>query len=200
MDVSKKSSCDGLRETLNTKGIDSIDILIANAGIAPSRSSLLETTDEDMNSAFQTNVNGSMFTAQVLHDLVCASSGKLFVMVSSIMGSVYETSSPFAASYRVSKAALNMVSMMLAHEAPVQNSGGRVVVLHPGWVNTDMGSSAGRTPPLSVEQSVSGISSVIESALSVQFVESTEPSDPVSRALKSNGCVYASYAGELINW
>ncbi len=66
------------------------------------------------------------------------------------MGSVAETTSGVATIYRSSKAALNMVSKSLSVDLAPR--GITVVVLHPGWVRTDMGGpNALVTPGESVE-------------------------------------------------
>ncbi|KAM9471246.1 C-signal-like [Clarias gariepinus] len=63
-------------------------------------------------------------------------------------------------SYRVSKAGLNMVMRCLAVD--LQDDGILCAVVHPGWVQTDMG---GEKAPLTPEESVSSLLAVI-SALS----------------------------------
>merc|ERR1719468_379830 len=59
------------------------------------------------------------------------------------------------ASYRISKAALNMAMRCFAGE--LCDKGFIFASVNPGHVATDMGSTKGRKPPLTVEQSVSGI-------------------------------------------
>ncbi|XP_069580924.1 C-signal [Brachyistius frenatus] len=58
--------------------------------------------------------------------------------------------------YRTSKSALNMVSRSMAVD--LQPDGILCMVIHPGWVRTDMG---GSQAPLSAEESISAILSVI---------------------------------------
>jgi NAD(P)-dependent dehydrogenase (short-subunit alcohol dehydrogenase family) len=65
------------------------------------------------------------------------------------MGSLADNSSGGAYAYRVSKAALNMASVNLARE--LEGDGLISVVLHPGWVKTDMG---GPNAPLGIEEAV----------------------------------------------
>ena len=60
-------------------------------------------------------------------------------------------------SYNSSKAALNMVTRMLAFD--LQEAGIAVRAIHPGWVQTDMGGPNAALTPM---QSVSGIRSVID--------------------------------------
>ncbi|NXY39526.1 GSFK dehydrogenase, partial [Pomatorhinus ruficollis] len=64
-------------------------------------------------------------------------------------------------SYRCSKAALNMLSK--CQSLAYKEHGILCVALHPGWVQTDLGSSAGHTPPVTVDDSVQGMLKVISS-------------------------------------
>ena len=75
--------------------------------------------------------------------------------ISSRMGSIDDSSGGYVA-YRASKAALNAAWRALAlgwRERPVT-----LVLLHPGWVRTDMG---GAQAPVPVGESVAGMRRVI---------------------------------------
>ncbi|XP_009984155.1 PREDICTED: uncharacterized oxidoreductase C663.06c-like, partial [Tauraco erythrolophus] len=58
-------------------------------------------------------------------------------------------------SYRCSKAALNMLTRCQA--LGYREHGVLCAVLHPGWVQTDMGNSVGERPPVMVDTSVRGM-------------------------------------------
>ena len=75
--------------------------------------------------------------------------------ISSGMGSISITkaTSTYAPSYRCSKAALNMLTTCFAKDFP----GTSFATVHPGWVQTDMGGSGGRTADIGVEESARGI-------------------------------------------
>ena len=51
-------------------------------------------------------------------------------------------------SYRCSKAAVNMLTVCFANQFPDVS----FALVHPGWVQTDMGGSAGRTADIGVEE------------------------------------------------
>jgi NAD(P)-dependent dehydrogenase (short-subunit alcohol dehydrogenase family) len=63
----------------------------------------------------------------------------------------------FNVAYRASKAALNKIGQCLADD--LKPEGIAVVVLHPGWVRTDMG---GPDATLSVEESAAGVLRVVD--------------------------------------
>ena len=77
--------------------------------------------------------------------------------ISSRLGSIVENTSGGHYLYRSSKAALNMVMKSLAVD--IADKGLTVVVLHPGWVRTDMGGPSALIDP---EQSVAGMRQVID--------------------------------------
>jgi NAD(P)-dependent dehydrogenase (short-subunit alcohol dehydrogenase family) len=79
-------------------------------------------------------------------------SGKKLVHVTSGMGSIGDNASGGFYAYRMSKAALNMMSRCLA--ADLRGEGIVSVVINPGWVQTDMG---GSSAPTTVQDSVAGI-------------------------------------------
>ena len=73
------------------------------------------------------------------------------------MGSIADNTSGHAYVYRSSKAALNAVNMSLSHD--LRGRGITAVVLHPGWVKTDMG---GSNAPTETPASISGMRKVID--------------------------------------
>ena len=87
------------------------------------------------------------------------------------MGSIADCHSGRSYAYRASKTALNMFTAAARNE--LQNSGIRSVLLHPGWVKTDMG---GQNAPVDVMTSVAGMLEQIHSTSiehSGRFVEYT---------------------------
>jgi NAD(P)-dependent dehydrogenase (short-subunit alcohol dehydrogenase family) len=78
-------------------------------------------------------------------------------MITSLMGSIEDCMSGRSYAYRASKTALNMFTTAMKSE--LQAQGVSVVLVHPGWVETDMG---GPNAPLEVTESVSGILARIE--------------------------------------
>ena len=146
MDVRSKEQISSVIQT-----IDSLDLLINNAGIADGRWQSI--SEIDMEHALEVlNVNAVspvLVTQQALPKL---SNQSKVVMVSSLMGSISDCQSGRSYAYRASKTALNMFSMAMKNE--LEEMGTSLLILHPGWVETDMG---GPNAPLSTKESVSGI-------------------------------------------
>jgi NAD(P)-dependent dehydrogenase (short-subunit alcohol dehydrogenase family) len=100
--------------------------------------------------------------------------GGTVVFMTSILGSLANATG-VAELYSSTKAALNMLAIGFArrHEAL------RVILMHPGWVRTEMG---GENAPLDVPTSVKGMAEVIAAQDG------------------GKGLVYLDYAGKTIAW
>ena len=154
LDVTDAASVAGLAERLD--GV-AIDILINNAGMLNRTDSTLDTLDfEVMERSFQVNSLGPLRVTQALLPNLRAGEGKTVVNITSRMGSIEQTNGgPY--SYRTSKAALNIINKIISAE--LADEGFVNIVMHPGWVRTDMG---GESATLSKTESVSGMLGVIE--------------------------------------
>lgn len=97
----------------------------------------LTTVDE----AFQTNVLGAWRVVQATLPLLRASPAGRIVNVSSGAGALTDMGGGTPA-YRISKAALNALTKILAAE--LHGDGILVNAICPGWVATDMGGPGGR--------------------------------------------------------
>ena len=86
--------------------------------------------------AFDTNALGALRVVRALLAPLRAARGKI-VLLTSRMGSIGDNTQGRAYPYRMSKAALDMAGKNLALElAP---DGVACVLVHPGWVRTDLG-------------------------------------------------------------
>jgi NAD(P)-dependent dehydrogenase (short-subunit alcohol dehydrogenase family) len=143
------SDGDNVAALANELDGESIDILINNAGIL--RSDNLESVDYDvMLEQYCVNTLGPLRVTKALlpnlHD------GSKVAIVSSRVGSIEDNSSGNNYGYRVSKTAVNMVGMNLSHD--LKPKGIAVILLHPGYVRTDMTGGSGGTSP---EDSAKGL-------------------------------------------
>jgi len=154
LDVTDPESISALADSL--KDVQ-IDILLNNAGVRGDRSATLDTLDFDrIEHTFAVNTFGPMRVTQALYKNMQRSDTKKIIQISSIMGSI-QNSGGGDYDYRASKTALNMLNKSLAAELAA--AGYISVVLHPGWVKTDLGGANAR---LTTTESVTGMIEVIE--------------------------------------
>jgi NAD(P)-dependent dehydrogenase (short-subunit alcohol dehydrogenase family) len=129
-----------------------LDILINNAGILPDEDkSALTVKKETVLEVFKTNTLGPFTLIQRFLPLLTKSKAGKIINVSSGMGSLTEMGGGYPA-YRISKAALNSLTLILASELDGTNISVNSVC--PGWVKTDMG---GRNAARTVAEGASGI-------------------------------------------
>jgi NAD(P)-dependent dehydrogenase (short-subunit alcohol dehydrogenase family) len=114
------------------------DILVNNAGILVDRrgASVLDVPVETMRATFETNSYAPLQISQALVPLMRERGYGRIVNVSSGLGQL-ESIGDGTPAYRASKAALNVLTLMLA--AATKGSGILVNSMCPGWVRTDMG-------------------------------------------------------------
>ena len=154
LDVTDPAQVRSLARALKS---EAVDLLISNAGIyGPRKENFGRVDTEAWHQVFRTNVMGPMMVAGALADHVARSERKTIVALTSMMGSITENRSGGSYIYRSSKAALNMVMKGLSLSLKSRKIS--VVMLHPGWVRTDMG---GASAHLGVEESVTAMRRVI---------------------------------------
>lgn len=153
-----------------------IDLLLNNAGIYGNRDGALKISDFDTYlDVLHVNSVAPMKVALAFLPQVQAAKGKI-ATISSRMGSI-ETSGGGSYVYRASKAAINAAMHNLALD--IKSAGVTVIVLHPGWVKTDMG---GQGADIDVQTSAAGLQKTIDGA-----------------ALKDTG-KFLNYDGSEIPW
>lgn len=129
-----------------------IDLLFANAGMMnPSTRAFGGAANADMQLEMTVNSIAPLALVEAFADQVAASELKVIALQSSRMGSISDNDSGGAYGYRASKAALNAIGKSLSLDLKSRDI--VVLVLHPGWVKTDMGGPNGL---LTVQESVSG--------------------------------------------
>ncbi len=124
-----------------------LDVLVNNAGVLLDEGvSGLRVSLEQVRATFEVNVYGALRLSQAFAPGMVERGYGRIVNVSSIMGSLAHAGPGYLA-YRSSKAALNMVTRVLAAE--LKGTGVLVNAVHPGWVRTRMG---GEAAPLAPEE------------------------------------------------
>ena len=155
LDVTKQAEIDAVALQIESE-FGKLDVLVNNAGVMIekgwTKNTTSETTLENLRATFEANVFAVFAVTKALLPLVMKSEAGRIVNVSSILGSVSlqatkgsPTYSTKLFAYNASKAALNMLTISLAHELRKTNI--KVNSAHPGWVKTDLGGSAA---PMSV--------------------------------------------------
>lgn len=139
LDVTNAAQVRGLAAVIAD---DPVDLLLNNAGsYGPDAVRFGNTDETGWIENFRTNVIGPMKMMEALADNVAASRLRLIASLSSKMGSMADNGSGGAYIYRSGKAALNAVMKSAAIDLAPR--GITAVVLHPGWVRTDMGGPHG---------------------------------------------------------
>lgn len=157
LDTSDHDSIDALAKSL---GDTPIDILVNNAGIFPHECDDINVFDPGaFERVMRVNTLGPILTTRALVGNLARSERKLNISISSNLGSITDACKGEMGfvGYRTSKAALNMANATIAHQ--LKGKGITSVVIHPGWVQTDMG---GPQAPLVPEESTGSILNTIE--------------------------------------
>lgn len=134
-----------------------IDLLLNNAGVGSPKGQKLGSLDyAAWQRVLDTNTLGPMRVTEAFLGNLEQGSQKKVVTITSKMGSIDDNGSGGSYAYRSSKAAVNMVVKSLSID--LADRGITCIVVHPGWVRTDMGGPGGLISP---EQSIAGIRKLI---------------------------------------
>jgi len=145
-------------ETFAARITSPVDVLVNNAGLFGPRPQTIADVDAAVWSRlFMVNAIAPVLLARALLDRIAASERRVVATLTSRMGSFHENTTGGITMYRASKAALNMAMQCLAFEATERGVG--VLLVHPGWVRTAMGTDAA---DLDVHASATGVRAVID--------------------------------------
>ncbi|WP_078552423.1 SDR family oxidoreductase [Bacillus alkalicellulosilyticus] len=138
MDVSSTESVENAANLLRNQ-TDHLDILINNAAVhLEEERKRLEQVDFDaVLETYNINTVGSLRVTKYFLPFVEAGNLKLHINISSEAGSIGKCWRDGEFGYTMSKAALNMQSVVLQNL--VKPKGIKVLAIHPGWMRTDMG-------------------------------------------------------------
>jgi NAD(P)-dependent dehydrogenase (short-subunit alcohol dehydrogenase family) len=175
LDVANPASNSGLSWQLDG---EKIELAVYVAGAMDRASASTPPTRDSFDAVMHTNVMGAMQVIPQIAPMVQETQG-VIACISSVMGSMQETTSGNAALYRVSKAALNMVVRCTQAEQPDVT----VLAIHPGWVQTDMGGTAA---PLTPEHSATSLRQTLNRIL--------EQRDPAWRG------AFLNHDGQSLPW
>ena len=173
----ESDAVDAVASLKKDHGIESLDVVIANAGIASGGTSIRKTTAANTALHFSVNTIAPVLLFQATADLLQASKmgNPKFMAISTFIGSIAGIDTlvslgfPFTSSpYGGSKTALNWFVRRLHFEEPWLTS----FVIHPGLVETDMAASLAASTnqkledfgAISVETSAAGMSKILDAA------------------------------------
>lgn len=150
-DVTKPSDLDLIASSKSLG--EGLDILINNAGVLLAKNKT-EETSKTFSDSFHLNATTPFLLTQKLLPVLMKSKNPKVIQISTMMSSIQDNTSGGYYSYRSSKMALNMITQSLSIDHPEITFG----LLHPGWVQTEMG---GASAPVTVDQSAVGLWKVI---------------------------------------
>lgn len=176
LDVADFAQIDALSSRLSDRAID---VLLNNAGVYgdDGKHGFGALDYAKWSETLTINTLAPVKMAEAFLPHLQRSASKLIVAVSSLMGSLADNSSGGSLLYRSSKAGLNAAMKSLSIDLRPHAIG--VLILHPGWVRTDMG---GKNALIDVEESISGMKRQIDG-----FVA------------ERSGC-FVKYDGSLMPW
>ena len=148
---------DSVRRFAEELGDEPVDVLINNAGILPMMNTVPGIDLDVFERILDVNTIGPVRVTQAVLPNLRNGDLRKIINITSNLGSIAENGSGQFYGYRESKAALNMFTRSLAAE--LRGEGFTCVVLHPGWVQTDMGGPNGL---IDSQTSVSGMRNVID--------------------------------------
>ena len=163
LDVAQpKSRAELVRELPLVLGDDArIDLLVNNAGVLHSGERFGHLDQAVLEDSLRINAIGPFLLSEAVAPLLA--DGARIANLSSVMGSITRQGAFRSPSYGASKAAQNLLNAQLAHALAARDI--RVLSLHPGWVQTDMGGTGAEVTPA---ESVAGLLQVIAAATTAQ--------------------------------
>ena len=127
----------------------SLDMVINNAAVfPPGWKNRIDSLDfSGFHECFDVNAVSPLRVIKAFLPLLERGEGKTLVTISSEAGSIGGCGSPDRYAYGMSKAALNMAMKILWND--LSPRGYSILVVHPGWLQTDMGRLSGdpEVPP-----------------------------------------------------
>ncbi|KTC87520.1 MULTISPECIES: SDR family oxidoreductase [Legionella] len=176
LDVSDERSIARLVDLLGDRPID---WLINNAGITGTQGVTIGNIErENFLNVMNVNCFGALKVSEALLPNLLKSEDKLIVNMTSRLGSISDNQWGRAYAYRASKAALNCV--MHAFAMDVAELGVKVLLLHPGWVQTELG---GSQADIDAATSITAMLKVIE-----------------ANKTNSHADVMHTYEGKTVDW
>ena len=152
-----------------------LGLLVNNGGVLHSGERFGHVEPAQLQDSLRVNAAGPFLLTQALAPVLA--DGAVVVNMSSRLGSIASVEGFNTPTYAISKAALNMATVLLARA--LAERGITVIAVSPGWVRTDMG---GKDAPVEPVDSVTGLLAQVE------------------RATLADSGRFIDYRGEAIDW
>lgn len=155
MDVALTSSVQEAAKQVSTH-CNQLDLIINNAGIHP-QGTLLALEEVNLDNGLEVyNVNaiGALRVAKEFLSLLSKGENPILLNISSEAGSIRNCPRSKEFHYCMSKAAMNMGSMLLQNYLKEKDNKIKVLAIHPGWIRTDMGGANADLDPLEVAEDI----------------------------------------------
>ena len=168
--IDSKSETDAstaISELRSKHNIESLDVVIANAGIGHDWSPVLQSKPESIREYIEVHTIGPLVLFQATWQLLQKAKDPKFILMSTGFSSLTLTEHLRApcAGYGASKAAMNFITRKIHFE----HEGLTSVLIYPGWVKTGLGNSlsqffGGAEPELTIEESAKAVIKLVDEA------------------------------------
>jgi NAD(P)-dependent dehydrogenase (short-subunit alcohol dehydrogenase family) len=164
IDVSDAASVMGAADFVGAR-TRSIDLLLNVAGVLGDITTTLPgiLDENDMHRTYDVNAVGPLRIVNAFFPLLLGGRTRLVVSISSEAGSISTCTRTEWFAYCMSKAALNMASAIVHNT--LRPLGGRVIVMHPGWIRTWMRGTLDEAAELTPREAADGVLSQLYRAL-----------------------------------
>ncbi|PFD41352.1 short-chain dehydrogenase [Bacillus cereus] len=156
-DLSADGSTERIKEQLE-KYTGHIDLVINNAGIPGKETEILRTNSEELTDLFNVHCLGVIRAIKGTFPALIKSNQPRIINISSRLGSLHKMAAKefpqgeFSYSYRIAKAAQNMLTLCLQQE--FAGKGICVTAIHPGKLMTDIGAFDANMNPTEGAQNI----------------------------------------------
>mgnify|MGYP005630497307 FL=1 len=155
LDIADAGSIESASSRIGEEAIDSVIIVAGWVGGMPDNQTIDNIDIDEWHNTLNINTIGPLLVAKAFKSNLAASgNGNLMILSSQLAASTWPMGGMYI--YSTTKAAVSKVGQILAldwAEDPII-----VSIMHPGWVQTDMG---GPTAEITAEESASGIRNVL---------------------------------------
>ena len=155
LDIAEASSIESASGRIGKESIDSIIIVAGYVGGMPENQTIDNIDIDEWHRTLNINTIGPLLVAKAFKENLSSSgNGNFMILSSQLAASTWPMGGMYV--YSTTKAAVSKVGQILAldwSQEPIT-----VSIMHPGWVQTDMGGPAAE---ITAEESASGIRNVI---------------------------------------